>query len=87
MLLIHTAARLVERNLDEQTSVGGTAAISSIGGSPWTQSGWTIGLELTQFNVDAAAHAKVVEVLMGFYCSDRAPPHLPSFYLVPLQVL
>ena len=34
MLLIHMAAKLVDRTLEEQTVVGGAAAIFSIGGSP-----------------------------------------------------
>ena len=81
MLLIHMAAKLVERTLDEPTVVGGTAAIFSIGGSPWTQSRWTIRLELTQFDADTVALAKVVEVLMNFYCSDGAPTPPPLIYL------
>ena len=82
MLLIHAVATLVERTLEEPTTVGGVAAIFSIGGSPWTQSGWTIGSELTQFDVDAAALAKAVEVLTAFYCSDGAPPPPSSMFLI-----
>ena len=85
-----TAAKLVERNLDEHTTMGGAAAIFSIGGSPWTQSRWTIGSELTQFDVDAAALAKAVEVLVSFYCSDGAPPppfvHLFTYFFVECDV-
>ena len=80
MLLIHTAAKLVERTLDERTVVGGAAAIFSMGGSPWTQSGWTIGSDLTQFDAEAAALAKAVEVLAAFYCSEGATPP-PSLYI------
>ena len=40
MLLIHTAAKLVMRQLDEETVVGGAAAVFLMGGSPWTQSRW-----------------------------------------------
>ena len=54
-------------------------ATFSVGGSPWTQSGWTIGSDLTQFDADAAAIAKAVEVLVAFYCSDGAPPPLLIF--------
>ena len=87
MLLIHAAAKLVERTLEELTTVGGAAAIFSIGGSPWTQSGWTISSELTQFDADTAALAKAVEVLAAFYCSDRAPPPpLPYFLFLLLRV-
>ena len=81
MLLIHTAAKLVERTLDERTIVGGAAAIFSMGGSPWTQSGWTIGSDLTQFDADAAALAKAVEVLAAFYCSEGAPPPASIFLI------
>lgn len=81
MLLIHTASKLVERNLNECMMVGGAAAIFLIGGTPWTQSGWTIGSELTQFDTDAAALAKAVEVMVDFYCSDGAPPPSSIFLL------
>ena len=81
MLLIHTAAKLVERTLDEPTVVGGAAAIFSIGGSPWMQSGWTIGSDLTQFDADAVALAKAVEVLVAFYCSEGAPPPASIFLI------
>ena len=74
MLLIHTAAKLVMRQLDEETVMGGAAAIFSMGDSPWTHSRWTIGLELTQFDADAATLVKVVKVLVDFYCSTDAPP-------------
>ena len=87
MLLIHTAAKLVMRQLDEETVVGGAAAVFLMGGSPWTQSRWTISSELTQFDADAVALAKAVEVLVAFYCSvDMPPPLLTSFYLLPHQV-
>ena len=88
MLLIHTAAKLVTRQLEEETVVGGAAATFSVGGSPWTQSGWTIGSDLTQFDADAAALAKAVEVLADFYCNPGAPPPLlTSSYLLPPRVL
>ena len=62
--------------------------LPSVGGSLWTQSVWTIVLELMQFDVDAAAIAKVVEVLMGFYSADVPPPLLICFcLLVVMQVL
>ena len=76
------AAKLVDRTLDEPTVVGGAAAIFSIGGSPWTQSGWTIGSDLTQFDADAAALAKAVEVMVAFYCSEGAPSPPTSIFLL-----
>ena len=82
MLLIHTAAKLVTRQLEEVTVVGGAAATFSVGGSPWTQSGWTIGSDLTQFDADAAALAKAVEVLSTFYCSAGAPPPPTNIFLL-----
>ena len=52
--------------------MGSAAAIFLIGGSPWTQSGWTIRSELTQFDADAAAIAKAVEVKIGrASCRER----------------
>ena len=82
MLLIHTAAKLVTRQLDEEVVVGGAAAIFSMGGSPWTQSGWTIGSDLTQFDADVAALTKAVEVFSDFYCSDGAPPPPSQTFLL-----
>ena len=82
MLLIHTAAKLVTRQLDEETVVGGAAAVFSAGGSPWTQSGWTIGSDLTQFDADVAALTKAVEVFSDFYCSDGAPPPPSQTFLL-----
>ena len=74
MLLIHTAAKLVTRTFEEPTVVGGAAATFSVGGSTWTNSAWTISSELTQFDVDAAAIAKAVEVMTSYYTHKRAPP-------------
>ena len=74
MMLIHTAAKLVTRTFEEATVVGGAAATFSVGGSVWTNSAWTIGSELTQFDVDAAAIAKAVEVMAAYYTHERAPP-------------
>ena len=77
MLIIHTAAKLVTRVLDEQVVVGGAAATFSVGGSAWTNSAWTIGSELTQFDVDAAAIAKAIEEVVRFHLSsDSAPPSI-----------
>ena len=74
-LIIHTTAKLVTQVLEEQVVVGGAAATFSVGGSMWTNSMWTIGSELTQFNVDAAAIAKAIEEVMHFHLnSDSAPP-------------
>ena len=69
MMLIHTAAKLVTRTFEEPTVVGGAAATFSVGGSTWT-----IGSELTQFDADAAAIAKAVEVMSAYYTHERAPP-------------
>ena len=75
MLIIHTAAKLVTRVLDEQVVVGGAAATFSVGGSAWTNSAWTIGSELTQFDADAAAIAKAIEEVVRFHLSsDSTPP-------------
>ena len=74
MMLIHTAAKLVTRTFEEATVVGGAAATFSVGGSVWTNSAWTIGSELTQFDADAAAIAKAVEVMAAYYTHERAPP-------------
>ena len=82
MLLIHTAAKLATRQLDEEVVVGGAAAVFSAGGSPWTQSGWTISSELTQFDVDVAALAKAVEVFSDFSCSDGVPPPPTQSFLL-----
>ena len=54
--------------------VGGAAATFSVGGSTWTNSTWTIGSELTQFDADAVAIAKAVEVMVTYYTHERAPP-------------
>ena len=74
MMLIHTAAKLVTRTFKEPTVVGGAAATFSVGGSAWTDSAWTIGSELTQFDADAVAIAKAVEVMVSYYTHKRAPP-------------
>ena len=34
---------------------------------------WTISSELTQFDADVAAIAKVVKVLMAYYIDDQLP--------------
>ena len=39
----------------------------------WTNSAWTIGSELTQFDADMAAIAKAVEVMALYYTHERAP--------------
>ena len=67
--------------------MGSAAAIFLIGGSPWTQSGWTIGSELTQFDADASAIAKAVEVKVDFYCSNGAPPPPPSLIFLLTSLL
>ena len=68
--------------LDEEMVVGGAAATFSVGGSPWTQSRWTISLDLTQFDADAAALAKAVEVLSEFYCAIGAPPPPSNIFIL-----
>ena len=77
MLIIHTAAKLVTRVFEERVVVGGAAATFSVGGSAWTNSAWTIGSELTQFDADAAAIAKAIEEVVRFHLSsDSAPPSI-----------
>ena len=77
MLIIHTAAKLVTRVFEERVVVGGAAATFLVGGSAWTNSAWTIGSELTQFDADAAAIAKAIEEVVRFHLSsDSAPPSI-----------
>ena len=62
------------RPVSPYRNIGGAAATFSVGGSAWTNSAWTIGSELTQFDADAAAIAKAVEVMAAYYTHERAPP-------------
>ena len=77
MLIIHTTAKLVTWVLDKQVVVGGAAATFLVGGSAWTNSTWTIGSELTQFDADAVAIAKSIEEVVHFHLSsDSTPPSI-----------
>ena len=58
ILLIHMAAKLVTQTFEEPTVVGGAADTFSVVGSMWT-----ISSELTQFDADTVAIAKVVRSL------------------------
>ena len=73
-MIIHTAVKLVSCNVGDLTVVGGTAAVFSVGKSPFNTSSWTIGSELTQFDTDAYAIAKTVEVMSAFYTEEVPPP-------------
>ena len=58
ILLIHMAAKLVTQTFEEPTVVGGAADTFSVVGSMWT-----ISSELTWFDADTVAIAKVVRSL------------------------
>ena len=74
-MIIHSVAVLTPREFGtEGLLVGGAAATFSIGGSPWTGTGWTISSALTQFDADGFGLARAVEEMATYYMTEVAPP-------------
>jgi hypothetical protein len=65
--------------------VGSAACSYSVRGGPSSTQAWTIGSELTQFNVDAFAIARSAETLANFYTAEALPP--VNFFLLSNNAL
>jgi hypothetical protein len=78
-LLIHLAAATLNREAEGLDVVGRVAATYSRGGAETTSHDWVIGSELTQFDADAYALARVAEVMAQCYTTEVAPPQ--SIYI------
>jgi hypothetical protein len=71
MMLIHMAASTLNREEDSVEVVGRVAATYLQGGNQLMWDKWLIGLELTQFDTDAYALARMAEVLAVSYSVKR----------------
>jgi hypothetical protein len=65
ILISHAVAILSNRGQNDDWAAGGAVATFSVGGSPLSILGWSIGDCLTQFDVDVFAIAKMAEALAG----------------------
>jgi hypothetical protein len=74
MMLIHMVGATINREAEGLEIVGGAATTYSRGGNPLTWHQWVAGSELTQFDADVHALARMVEVLASSYTSGVAPP-------------
>jgi hypothetical protein len=73
IMISHMAAAVVSRHCGDLTVVGSMAATFSVGGSRLKVSAWSAGGNLTQFNADTYALARVVEEITHTY-TDKVPP-------------
>jgi hypothetical protein len=74
-MFVHVAATTCNREAEELGVVGGAAATYACGGNPVTWHSWAAGSELTQFDTDAFALARMAEVLASSYSDGVAPPN------------
>jgi hypothetical protein len=79
-MIIHTAACITPRVVEEPTVVGGAAAAYSVGNGPLNMHSWTIGSELMQFDTDAYVIARTAETLAEYYTEEVPPP--VNFFLL-----
>jgi hypothetical protein len=73
-MFIHVAAATCNREAEELGVVGGAAATYARGVNPLTWFSWVAGSELTQFDADAFALARMAETLASTYTDGVAPP-------------
>jgi hypothetical protein len=73
IMISHTAAAVVSRRCGDLSVVGGAAATFSVGGSRPTVLAWSAGGNLTQFDADAYALARMAEEITYTY-TDKVPP-------------
>jgi hypothetical protein len=73
-MLIHLAAATLNREAEGLGVVGGAAATYSRGGTDITSHDWVIRMDLTQFDADTYALARMAEVLAQCYTTEVAPP-------------
>jgi hypothetical protein len=74
ILISHTAAILSNRGRNDEWVAGGAAATFSVGSSPLSILGWSIGDRLTQFDTDVFAIAKMAEALACYYTEGVPTP-------------
>jgi hypothetical protein len=74
ILISHAAAVLSNRGRYDDRVAGGAAATFSVGGSPLSILGWSIGDRLTQFDADVFAIAKTAEALACYYTEGVPTP-------------
>jgi hypothetical protein len=72
--LVQVVGKLTNAGRDDGKVVGGAAATYTVGGSALTGSAWTMGTDITQFDVDVFGLAKAAESLATFYSADVNPP-------------
>jgi hypothetical protein len=82
ILISHAAAVLSNRGRNDDRVAGGAAATFSVGGSPLSILGWSIGDRLTQFDADVFAIAKTAEALACYY-TEGVPTPDNMFILSP----
>jgi hypothetical protein len=75
ILISHAAAILSNRGRNDDRVAGGAAATFSVGGSPLSILGWSIGDRLTQFDADIFAIAKTAEALACYYTKGVPTPN------------
>jgi hypothetical protein len=73
-MFIHVAAVTCNREAEELGVVGGAAVTYARGGNPITWHSWAAGSDLTQFDADAFALARMAEVLASSYSDGVALP-------------
>jgi hypothetical protein len=73
-MFIHVAAVTCNREAEELGVVGGAAVTYAHGGNPITWHSWAVGSDLTQFDADAFALARMAEVLASSYSDGVALP-------------
>jgi hypothetical protein len=82
ILISHAVAILSNRGRNNDRVAGGAAAMFSVGGSPLSILGWSIGDRLTQFDADIFAIAKTAEAL-AYYYMEGVPTPDNMFILSP----
>jgi hypothetical protein len=82
ILISHAAAVLSNRGWNDDQVASGVAATFSVGGSPLSILGWSIGDRLTQFDADVFAIAKTAEALACYY-TEGVPTPDNMFILSP----
>jgi hypothetical protein len=75
IMITHTAAAVVSRRCSDLTVVGGAAATFSVGGSRPKVSAWSAGGNLTQFDADAYALARMAEEITHTFTDEVPPPN------------
>jgi hypothetical protein len=74
IMITHTVAAVVSRCCGDLTVVGGAAATFSVGGSRPKVLAWSAGGNLTQFDADTYALARMAEEITHTYTDEVPPP-------------